>query len=319
MNIAVITSGGDSPGMNACVAQIVKYSKTLGHTVYGYYRGYLGIRDEEFEVLTISKVQDWYKKGGTELRTGRFVELSEKKNQELLAKNLKKNNIDALIVLGGDGSFKGANAIHSVEKSINIVGIPCTIDNNIYGSEYSIGYDTALNKQVDYLDGISDTGMAMPGRVFFVETLGAWDGYLTHSSVLMGMADFSVLTEKPMTNEEIAEKIKKIRDEKERDFVTVMFTEGDSQNTIVRMLDAANYVKETMGLNVKCNLLGFQQRGGTPTALDRMHAAGFAKYAVDAVDNNIMNKYVVYSEGKYQYLDISNATKRKIFDEFEIK
>ncbi|WP_312045492.1 6-phosphofructokinase [Anaerotignum sp.] len=319
MNIAVITSGGDSSGMNPCLAQIVKYATQQGHVVYGYKRGFLGIRDNNYTVLRPSDVQDWHKKGGTELRTGRFPELKELENQELLISQLTKNNIDALIVLGGDGSFKGARALSNLNPKMNIVGVPCTIDNNIYGSEYTLGYDTALNKQVDYLDGISDTGMALPGRVFFVETLGAWDGYLTHSSVLMGMADFSVLVEKPMTNEEIAREIVKIRESGDKDYIVVMFAEGDSQNTITRMVDAANYVKSTLGLNVKCNLVGFQQRGGVPTATDRLRAAGFAKYAVDAVINGIQNVYVVYVDGKYQYMDVEQAFQRKVFDEFEIK
>ncbi|WMI79947.1 6-phosphofructokinase [Anaerotignum sp. MB30-C6] len=319
MNIAVITSGGDSSGMNPCLAQIVKCATQQGHVVYGYRRGFLGIRDNDYTILRPCDVQDWHKKGGTELRTGRFPELKEKENQELLIAQLAKNQIDALIVLGGDGSFKGARELSGLNPQMNIVGIPCTIDNNIYGSDYTLGYDTALNKQVDYLDGISDTGMAMPGRVFFVETLGAWDGYLTHSSVLMGMADFSVLVEKPMTNEKIAQEVLRIRNSGEKDYVVVMFAEGDSENTITRMVDAADYVKKNHGLNVKCNLVGFQQRGGVPTATDRLRAAGFAQYAVNAVTNKIQNVYVVYTDGKYQYMDIEHAFQRKTFDEFEIK
>ena len=120
--------------------------------------------------------------------------------------------------------------------------------------------------------------MALPGRVFFVETLGAWDGYLTNSSVLMGMADFSVLVERPMSNEEICQKVKDILDEGKRDYVLVTFAEGSYQT-----IEAAEYVKEKLGLNVKHNLMGYCQRGGTPSALDRLHAAGFAKYALKAI------------------------------------
>ncbi len=306
--IAVITSGGDSPGMNPCISQIVKYAKDYSYKVIGYYNGYLGMRDNNFIELNVSNTQDWYKLGGTQLKTGRMPELKDIENQKVIINNLKKNKIDNVIVLGGDGSFKGALALSSISKDINFIGIPATIDNNIYGSDYSIGFDTALNKQVQYIDDISDTGMSLPGRVFFVETLGAWDGYLAHSSVLMGMADFSVLVEKKITDEEICQKVKEIIEAKERDYVLVTFAEGT-----YRMFDVAKYVKDKLNLNVKCNMLGYQQRGGVPTALERLRASGFAKYAVEAVKNSITNKYIVYSNGKYKYLDFDNVKKKKKF------
>lgn len=313
MNIAIITSGGDAPGMNACAAQVVRGAAALGHTTYGYRRGFLGIRDKDYVRLKPADVQDWYKLGGTVLRTGRFPELKERRWQEMLVENLKENNINALVVLGGDGSFNGALKLHEADESLNVIGIPGTIDNNIYGSDYTLGFDTALNKQVVYIDGISDTAMAMPGRVFFVETLGAWDGYLTNSSVLMGMADFSVLVEKPMTNEEICVKVKEILEDPDRDYVLVTFAEGSYQT-----LEAAEYVREKLGVNVKTNLMGFSQRGGTPSALDRLHAAGFAKYALKAIENGMKNQYVVYKNGAYGYMDITCASQKKKFDWFAL-
>lgn len=313
MNIAVITSGGDSPGMNPCVAQLVKEAAALGHTVYGYERGYLGIRDQVFRQLIVTDIQDWYQLGGTRLRSGRLPELKERAWQEKLVQNLKENGIDALIVIGGDGSFQGALKLHEVDESLNIIGIPGTIDNNIYGSDYTIGFDTALNTQVTYLDGIADTAMSIPGRVFFVETLGAWDGYLTNSSVLMGMADFSVLVERPMTNEEICRRVKEVLDAGERDYVLVTFAEGSYQT-----LAAADYVRQQLGANVKCNLMGFTQRGGKPSALDRLHAAGFAKYAMRAIAAGRTNRYVVYRDGAYSYLPITEAANKKVFDWMEL-
>lgn len=313
MNIAVITSGGDSPGMNPCLAQIVKNATGKGHKVFGYKRGFLGIRDKDYVELKQNDVQGWYKLGGTVLKSARFPELKELEWQKKLVENLKSNNIDALIVLGGDGSFNGAVKLHQIDTSINIIGIPGTIDNNIYGSDYTIGFDTALNKQVAYIDDISDTALSMPGRVFFVETLGAWDGYLTHSSVLMGMADFSVLVEKPMSEQEVCDKVEEILKDPNKEYVLVTFAEGTYQ-----MFETAKYVKERLNVNLKCNLLGYQQRGGTPTATDRIHAAGFAKYAVEAIDKGIMNKYVIYKDGKYDYLDIALASNKKMFDWFEL-
>jgi len=228
-------------------------------------------------------------------------------------KNLRKNQIDVLIVIGGDGSFKGALSLHETDPALTIVGIPGTIDNNIYGSDYTIGFDTALNTQTAYIDRISDTASSIPGRVFFVETLGAWDGYLTNSSVLMGMADFAVLVEAPLTNEEICARVKACLEKKEKDYVLVTFAEGAEQ-----MFSAAEYVRKQLGVNLKCNLLGFAQRGGSPTAMDRLHAAGFAKHAVKAVESGRKQGYIVYKNGKYDCLDIALAARKKTFDWFEL-
>lgn len=313
MNVGVLTSGGESPGMNPCLAQVVKGCCAMGHKVFGYRGGFFGIRDDDCVPLTPKDTQEWYKLGGTVLRTGRMPELAEEVWQEKLAARLRDREVDALIVIGGDGSFRGASALCRSGGVDNVIGIPGTIDNNIYGSDYTLGFDTALNKQVAYIDDISSSAMSLPGRVFFVETLGAWDAYLPHSSVLMGMADFSVLVERPMTNEAICAEIGRCFERGERDYVLATFAEGVGQ-----MFEAAACVRETLGLNVKCNMLGYQQRGGVPTALDRLHAAGFAQYAVNALDRGIRNKYVVFREGRYDYLDLACADRKKVFDGFEI-
>jgi len=303
--------------MNPCLAQIVKNAASKGHRVFGYRRGFLGIRDNDYIELTVKDVSGWYKMGGTVLKTGRMPELKEEVWQQRLIEQLAKNKIDAFMVLGGDGSFRGAMDMHKFNSNLNIVGIPSTIDNNIYGSEYTLGFDTAINKQMAYIDDISDTGISLPGRIFFVETLGAWDSYLTNSSVLMGMADFGVLADRPITDEEILEKIKTISDSGEKDYILVTFSEGTPENSIHRMLRTAEYVKKKLGVSIKCNVLGYQQRGGVPTALERLHAAGFAKYAVEAADKKIMNKYVAYSKGQYVYIDLCEAGKRKNFSDYE--
>jgi 6-phosphofructokinase 1 len=317
MNIGVITSGGDAPGMNPCLAQIVKNATKKGHRVFGYRHGFLGVRDDDYVELRIKDVSGWYKLGGTVLKTGRMPELKEIFWQRKLIEQLEKNNIEAFLVLGGDGSFRGALDLYKINNNLNIVGIPSTIDNNIYGSEYTLGFDTAINKQMAYIDDISDTGLSLPGRIFFVETLGAWDSYLTNSSVLMGMADFGVLADRPMTDEEILARIKALRTAENKDYILVTFSEGTPENSIYRMLRTAEYVQKALGIRVKCNVLGYQQRGGVPTALERLRAAGFAKYAVDAADKKIMNKYVAYYKGEYIYIDLINADKKKKFCDYE--
>ncbi|MDR1149505.1 MAG: 6-phosphofructokinase, partial [Spirochaetaceae bacterium] len=268
MNIAVITSGGDSPGMNPCAACIVTGAAAKGHRVFGYRRGYCGILEKDFVELVPADVESWYKLGGTMLKTGRLPSLLEEAVQKQLAANLEEQKIEALIVIGGDGSFRGALDLSRHNPRLNIIGIPGTIDNNIFGSRYTLGHDTALNKLVNYIDDISDTAMALPGRVFFVETLGAFESYFPKAAVLMGMADFCVLYEPRTSNEEILQKVVEFRKKAQRSYVLAVFAEESRQ-----MFAAADMVREKLNINVKCNLLGFQQRGGSPSAADRMFAA----------------------------------------------
>ncbi len=311
MRIGVITSGGDAPGMNPCIAGLAKNAEQLGHELFGFEYGYAGILQNKIRRIHANEVQGIYKMGGTILKTSRLPELKEPSVQKELIAVLKQNGIAGLAVLGGDGSFKGADALSRQDASINFVGIPATIDNNIYKSEYTLGFDTALNKQMAYIDDIMDTAASMPGRVFLVETLGAWDGYLAMSSVHMGIADFSVLVERPMTDDEIAKAAQKALSA--HGFAVVTLAEGT-----YRMFETAKYVHEKLGCTVKCNLLGYQQRGGTPTALERLHAAAFAKYAVRALHDGIMNQYVVYSGGGYRYVNLSESVNKKEFNWFEL-
>lgn len=311
MKIGIITSGGDSPGMNPCIAEIVKNAQSLGHEAYGFEYGFSGIRGNKIRPLGIRDIQGICKMGGTILRTSRLPELTRRDVQKELAAALGSNQIDALIVLGGDGSLKGADALSRIAPAINFIGIPCTIDNNIYKSEYTLGFDTAINKQAAYIDDILDTAISLPGRAFFVETLGASDGYLAMSSYHMGMADLSVLTERAVTDEEIACAVE--RAIRRHGFAVVVFAEGTC-----RIFDTAKYVREKLGVAVKCNLIGYQQRGGSPTALERLHAAAFAKYAVRAAHQPIQNKYVVYSGGKYDYADLAEAGNSKTFNWYDL-
>jgi 6-phosphofructokinase 1 len=311
MNIAVITSGGDAPGMNPCIARIVTEASAKGHRVLGYRRGYCGILERDFIELVPLDVEGWYKLGGTMLKTGRLPSLIEEAVQKRLISNLEEQNIEALIVIGGDGSFRGALDLSRHNPRFVVIGIPGTIDNNIFGSQYTLGHDTALNKLVNYIDDISDTAMSMPGRVFFVETLGAFESYFPNAAVLMGMADFSVLYEPHTSNEEILYKVAGYREKARRSYVLVTFGEESKQ-----MFEAADLVREKLKINVKCNLLGFQQRGGVPTACDRMHAAGFASHALALVTNGTNKKYVVYFNGSYRYRDFEDARQKKIFDNY---
>lgn len=311
MRLGVITSGGDAPGMNPCLAQLVREGQKRGHEIIAFEGGFRGIAEGRYRNLTSDEVALWYQRGGTCIRTGRLPELSGEQVQKDLAKKLEGYAIEGLIVLGGDGSFKGALAISRMLPELNVIGIPCTIDNNVYGSDYTLGFDTALNTQTAYMDGLMDTGEALEGRVFFVETLGAYDGYLAQSTYLMGMAEFAVLDENPMEDEEIIRKVLEIREKKKSGSVYVMFSESDGKH---RCLKIADVIRDRYNINIKCSILGFSQRGNTPTARDRLMAAGFADRALLAMETGIKNQYLVYRDGAFQYMDISNASRKKIFD-----
>jgi 6-phosphofructokinase 1 len=311
MNIAVITSGGDAPGMNPCVARIVTEASAKGHRIFAYRRGYCGILEKDLVELGPIDVESWYKLGGTMLKTGRLPSLVEEAVQKQLVANLEEQKIGALIVIGGDGSFRGALDLSRHDPQLNVIGIPGTIDNNIFGSHYTLGHDTALNKLVNYIDDISDTAMSLPGRVFFVETLGAFESYFPKSAELMGMADFCVLCTPRTSNDEVLDKVAEYRKRARRSYVLATFAEETKQ-----MFEAADLVREKLKLNVKCNLLGFQQRGGVPTACDRMHASGFARHALTAIEKGIFKKYVVYAHGVYDYRDIEDALQKKKFDNY---
>lgn len=320
--------------MNPCVADLVSGLSDKGHALFGFRSGYVGIMEDDYVILDKHVVQGWHKLGGSALKTGRLPSLREKEVQDRLLFNLTRHEIEVLIVIGGDGSFNGAlqlcrrseelsrqgkvrteaicpeaAAEGGVADALHVIGIPGTIDNNIFGSDYTLGFDTALNKQMCYIDDITDTAMSLPGRVFFVETLGAWDGYLAESSVKMGMADFSVLVERPLTNEQICDRVHRLLAEEKKDYVIVTFAEGTYQTQ-----EAAKYVENKLGVSVKVNLLGYAQRGGVPTALERLHASGFADFAVEMVEGKIYNKYIVFSDGEYRHMDISMAARKKKFN-----
>jgi len=311
MKIGIITSGGDSPGMNPCIAGLVKNALAFGYEVCAFEYGFVGIRENRIRKLGLEDVHGIYKMGGTILKTARLPELKKREVQQELIDVLHGNGINALIVLGGDGSFKGAEVLYSLDSSINYICVPCTIDNNIYKSEYTLGFDTALNKQMEYIDDIMDTALSLPDRVFFVETLGAWDGYLAMSSTLMGMADYSVLVEREVSDDEIADIVQAALAKKR--FSLITFAEGT-----YRMFDTAEYVRKKLNCSIKCNLLGYQQRGGSPTATERLHAAAFAKYALKAVHEGIKNKYIAYQGGKYVYIDLKEAVNKKVFNWYEL-
>ena len=308
MNIAVITSGGDSPGMNPCIAKLVLEGEKRGYNLYGYRGGYPGILNGEPLRLYPREVYGLFKLGGTFLKSGRLPELMKPEVKRTVIEKLQSDRIDALIVLGGDGSFRGAKELGEMNSGINFIGIPCTIDNNIFGSDYTLGHDTALNKLVQYVDDITDTALSMSKRIFLVETLGGPHGCFAQNMADMGLCDFAIIKERPITDAEAAKKIAEIFKEQNKDFIIVAVSEHTFEtNSLVEA------IRKRLNIEPKINMIAYQQRGGAPTALERLHAASFAMYALRAVESGILNKYVVYTSGRYEYMDLAFAGNPKPF------
>ncbi|MBZ4655727.1 MAG: 6-phosphofructokinase [Thermoanaerobacter sp.] len=301
--IGVLTSGGDSPGMNACIAGLVKKCYENGIEIVGVKNGYRGFLDKDYVKLDMNAIEGISKRGGTILRTARLPELKELSVQKQIAEEIKVQNMDAIVVLGGDGSLRGANDLSKL--GINVIGIPCTIDNNVYGSEYTIGYDTAQNKTLQVINDIEDTADAMPGRVFLVETLGAEYGFLAYAAYQAGAADMFLVPEIPFEEEKICKNIKDIL-EKKKKYVIITICEG-----LGRTYEISKKIEKELGIHVRITIIGHQQRGGTPSAYERIQAVAFAEMAIDAVLKGTSNKIIVYRNGKHLMTDFFEVSMRK--------
>lgn len=278
-SIAILTSGGDSQGMNAAVRAATVYAQSKGIKVYGIMRGYKGMLNDDIFLLTPSKLENLSNLGGTILKSARLPEFKNPEVRKKAADNLKKRNIDALIVIGGDGSFHGAHYLYE-EHNIQTIGIPGTIDNDIAGTDYTIGYDTALNIITQEFSRIYDTS-ASHDRTTFVEVMGRNCGDLALNAALATGANGVVIPEQETKPEDIAKIILKRR---ELGFThnVIIVSEG-----IKDTAEFASKVKDIVNdIEVKICILGHIQRGGIPTAFDRILATKMGVYAVDLILEN---------------------------------
>ena len=308
MKIGLITSGGDSPGMNPCIAELVKWSRASGHTAVGIQGGYPGVLQRAYLPLDACDIQPIYKQGGSVLKSGRLPELRDGAVAARLVQTLREDGFQCVFVLGGDGSFRGAQELARAAKGeIAFFGLPATIDNDVWGTRYTLGFDTAINKLAQYIDDIMDTAVTMPGRVFLIETLGR-DGRLAYSAEQMGLVDFSVMSERDLSDDMVCERVRWLLTHG-RDYVLITYSEG----TAGRMFGAARQLEKELGCSVKCNMIGYQQRGGRPTAAERMFAAGFAKEAWRALMSGARSGYIVWDNGRFSLAPLADANKKKPF------
>ena len=285
--IAVLTSGGDAPGMNAAIRAVVRTCSYHDVEVLGIYRGFQGMIEDDFVELNARSVRNIINKGGTFLKSARSEGFRTKEGRESAYNNLTKNGVEALVVIGGDGTFTGSLSF-SQEFGFPVMGIPGTIDNDIYGTTHTIGYDTALNTVVDAIDKIRDTASSH-NRMFFVEVMGRDSGFIALNSGIGGGAERIIIPEKNIPAEVLLEDIDRGKRRGKTSNIIVV-AEGNTAGKAV--FELKEYVEQKRPeYDIRVSVLGHMQRGGTPTCYDRVLATRMGVKAVESL-----------LEGKSQYM-----------------
>ena len=276
--IAVLTSGGDSPGMNAAVRAVVRTATYHGLTVFGVHRGYQGLIEGQIDEMGARSVGSIIHRGGTILRSARCKAFYEPEGRVEGARQLEKHEIEGIVVIGGDGSYRGALALHE-EHGIKCIGVPGTIDNDIGGTDYTIGYDTALNIAMEAIDRIRDTAESHE-RLFFIEVMGRHSGYLAMMSGIAGGAEEILVPERPTDMDGLIQHLRDAR-EKGKTSAIVVVAEGDDAGNAI---DIAKHVSENSEFeDSRVVVIGHLQRGGSPSAFDRILASRLGMRAVEAL------------------------------------
>ncbi len=274
--IGIITSGGDAPGMNACIRAITRSAIHNNINTLGFKRGYNGLIENDFIELNSKDVSNIIQRGGTILKTARSEQFKTKEGREKAFHNLQKNNVDALIAIGGDGTFTGAS-IFIKEFNIPIIGIPGTIDNDLYGTDYTIGYDTALNTVVQAVDKLRDTASSH-GRLFVVEVMGKDAGFIALRSGIATGAEAILIPETTTYINHLLQKLSQDKSKKKPSSI-ILVAEGDDFGGAYKVAEA---VKESHPeYDIRVTVLGHIQRGGSPSASDRVLASQLGAGAVE--------------------------------------
>ena len=300
-NIGVVTSGGDAPGMNAAIRAIVRIAYSKNFRVLGFQRGWEGLLTNMFTPLTPRSVGGIIQLGGTILRTSRCPEFRKRKGLRKAAETLALNNVDGLIVIGGNGSFQGALEL-SKEIDTLIVGVPATIDNDVFGTDETIGFDTAVNTAVTEIDKIRDTAISHE-RIFVVEVMGRRRGFLALIVGLTVGAEVILVPEVKCRKESIVKTMKESSAKGKRSGIIVAAEGiGDTRKL-------ATEIEEDTGAEVRLSILGYAQRGGNPTARSRLYASLFANKAVELLSKEQGNRTVGLQKGTITSTELEKACK----------
>ncbi|MFP4286078.1 MAG: 6-phosphofructokinase [Candidatus Izemoplasmataceae bacterium] len=301
-NIAVLTSGGDAPGMNMAIRAIVRSGFHYGFKVYGIYNGYKGLVEDEIKPMTRETVSRILNRGGTILGSARFPEFVEEKYQDIAIENLIKRDIGGLVVIGGDGTFNGGLALH--KKGIKIMGLPGTIDNDIPSTDYTIGFFTALDTAVESIDKLRDTSFSHR-RCSVVEVMGRHCGDLAlYAGIAVG-SEFIITPETGFDRDKTLEAVKSSYERNKRHAIVVVTEKMIDVNKL------AKDIQKHTGYETRATVLGHVQRGGTPSAFDRVMATEMAEYAVELLSRDIGGRIIGQRGLKVVDYDIVEALNMK--------
>ena len=300
--IGILTSGGDAPGMNAAIRAVTRTAIYNGYKVKGILRGYHGLVTNKIIDLTSSSVSNIIQKGGTILKTARSKEFRTPEGRQIAYDNMKAAGIDALVVIGGDGSLSGAQ-IFANEFDVPIVGLPGTIDNDVDGTDETIGYDTALNTIVEAVDKLRDTASSHD-RLFFVEVMGNTAGYLSLNGAIASGSEAAIIPEREMEVDQLAELIHN-GFRKSKSSAIVLVAENKATGGAMGM--AERIKKEFPEFDARVTILGHLQRGGSPTAKDRILASKMGATAIEALSEGQRNVMIGIKNGDYVYVPFKRA------------
>lgn len=303
--IAVLTSGGDAPGMNAAIRSVVRACNYYSVECIGVYRGYQGLIEGDFEIISARNVSNIINKGGTILKSARSLEFKTKEGRAKAYENLKNQGIGALILIGGDGTFTGGLKFIE-EYNFPLVGIPGTIDNDIYGTDKTIGYDTALNTVVEVIDKIRDTASSH-NRLFFIEVMGRDAGFIALNSGIGAGAEEILIPEKNIGLDKFVESLTKGRDRGKTSSIVVV-SEGDKIGKSV--FELADYITENFPeYDIRVSVLGHMQRGGSPSCFDRVLASRLGVAAVEALLDKSTGVMIGITNNEISKVELEKAIK----------
>ena len=303
--IGVFTSGGDSPGMNAAIRSVVRTCAYMKIECIGIYRGYEGMIEGDFKPMDARSVNNIINKGGTILKSARSLEFRTPEGRAKAYANLKKEGIDAFVVIGGDGSFTGA-MIFNQEYNFPVIGIPGTIDNDIYGTTYTLGFDTALNTVVEVIDKIRDTASSH-NRLFFVEVMGRDVGHIALNAGVGAGAEEILIPEENLGLDRLLESLKRSKQSGKSSSIVVV-AEGDK--TGKNVFELKEYVEEHIPIyDVRVSVLGHMQRGGSPSCFDRVLASRMGVKAVEALLEGKSSLMVGIQDNKLKLTPLIKAIK----------
>lgn len=295
VNIGIITPGGDAPGVNACLRALVRRGIASGMDVYGIYHGYAGLLEEKIVPLTSRSVSGIVQQGGSILKSTRCKEIKQEKNIKKAVEILKRYNIHYTVIVGGDGSLMAGYRMH--KYGLPVIGIPASIDNDVYGTDESIGFDTAIDTAIEAIDKIRDTAVSFE-RIFVIEVMGREHGFLAVSIGLASGAEFVVIPEIKIDINNICKKLLKQKAAGKTSGI-IIFAEGSGN-----VVEFANEIEKHTGIEVRVSSLGYIQRGGNPSARSRILGTLFGSYAIDLIRKGYKNCVVVSQKGQITHLPL---------------